>query len=690
MRCPVKDSLAVRGTSLNDLPCRQPSFITNVKVFHSFALLLPVSIVLQIVLVSFWSSALPLFHHPPAPAPLTPPTNDIIIIRRINVNFYMLTETVTTMKTKNDLHKLLLSIDHRGYPAYKETRGKWSYGNYILSIDHVQGDPFASPSNVSVIVPGSVARFPREYFAPGHRLITLQDTLLRLFGKEIRGRERRRDGSGKSGLIDVSRPGQEVLERTACRVDPRSGDVTVRFEIGFPANGRSINARALIQILDEFLPEAVSSSLICQNIDAGKLLDAINLSDDQAYIRSVLDQNGLCAFVGDGSVLPRVSGVSSLPMKDAVPFVSPEAMAVTLTLPHAGTMRGMGVRKGVTLIVGGGYHGKSTLLGALEKGVYDHIRGDGREYVITDGSAVKVRAEDGRCITNVDISLFIRDLPNGKDTVRFSTEDASGSTSQAANVIESVESGAKLLLIDEDTSATNFMVRDELMARVVSGDKEPITPFISRIRDLYEKAGISTILVAGSSGAFFHVADTVVQMDRYIPVEITDRAKMAASGLDSSAEADAGAPTDSDSGSGTTAASIPASASADVYRASGFRLPSVPRVPNKNNALLREGRIKTKVLSNSSFLIAHDELDLRGLEQLVDREQVAALAQVLKYMELHLIDGRTPFGEVVDRMLALIDSRGLEELFDGSTVRCGLAGVRKAEIAGMLNRYRRL
>lgn len=572
------------------------------------------------------------------------------------------------MKTNDDLRKLLLSIDHRGYPAYKDTRGKWSFGNYILSIDHVQGDPFATPSNVSVIVPGRVARFPQEYIAPRHRLITLQDMLLRLFGRELRGRERRREGSGKSGMIDVSRPGQEVLERTACRVDPRSGDVTVRFEIGFPANGRSISARPLIQILDEFLPEVVPSSLIYQNIDHRKLLDAINLSDDQACIRSVLGQNGLCAFVGDGSVLPRLSGVSSLPMKDAVPFVSPEALAVSLTLPHAGTVRGMGIRKGVTLIVGGGYHGKSTLLGALEKGVYDHIRGDGREYVITDSSAVKVRAEDGRSITNVDISLFIRDLPNGKDTVRFSTEDASGSTSQAANVIEAVDAGAKLLLIDEDTSATNFMVRDELMARVVSGDKEPITPFISRIRDLYEKAGVSTILVAGSSGAFFHVADTVIQMDKYIPVEITERAKAAALAVDS--------------GSGY--------ASADVYRASGFRLPSAPRVPYKNNALLREGRIKSKVLSNNSFLLAHDELDLRGLEQLVDREQTASLAQILKYMELHLIDGRMSFEEAVDRMLAIIDSRGLEELFDGSVVRCGLASVRKAEVAGMLNRYRKL
>ena len=574
------------------------------------------------------------------------------------------------MKTNDDLRRLLLSIDRRGYPAYKETRGKWSFGNYILSIDHVQGDPFASPSNVSVTVPGRIARFPQEYTAPGHRLITLQDMLLRLFGREIRGRERRRDGSGKSGLIDVSRPGQEVLERTACRVDPESGDVTVRFEIGFPANGRSINARALIQILEEFLPEAVSSSLLYQNIDRKKLQDAIDLSDDQAYIRSVLDLNGLCAFVADGSVLPRVSGISPLPMKDAVPFVSPEAQAVSLTLPHAGMVRGMGIRKGVTLIVGGGYHGKSTLLGALEKGVYDHIRGDGREYVITDNSAVKVRAEDGRSITDVDISLFIRDLPNGKNTELFSTEDASGSTSQAANVIESVQAGAKLLLIDEDTSATNFMVRDELMAQVVSGDKEPITPFISRIRDLYEKAGVSTILVAGSSGAFFHVADTVIQMDRYVPVEITKKAKEAAS----------------DWALGT----VSASAIADVYRASGFCLPSMNRVPARNNALLREGRIKTKVLSNNSFLLAHDELDLRGLEQLVDREQTASLALVLKYMQLHLIDGRTPFEDVVGRMLSLIDSRGLEELFDGSTVRCGLASVRTAEIAGMLNRYRKL
>ena len=597
------------------------------------------------------------------------------------------------MKTKDDLRKLLLSIDHRGYPAYKDTRGRWQYGNYILSIDHVQGDPYASPSNVSVIVPGRIALFPKNYLEPKYRRITLQDMLLRFFSRELSERSRdnsrpsvgrdsshpsggrdgsrpsgARDGSGKSGLVAVSRPAQEVLERTACRVDPESGDVTLRFEIGFPANGRTINARALIRIMDDFLPGAVASSLMYRGIDQNKLRAAIHLSDDQQFIREALHEKGLCAFVADGSVLPRQSGISPYPMKGAVPFRSPEELAVTLTLPHAGAMRGMGIRKGVTLIVGGGYHGKSTLLGALEKGVYNHIAGDGREYVITDESAVKVRAEDGRSISNVDISMFIKDLPNNKDTVHFSTQDASGSTSQAANVIEAVTSGAQLLLIDEDTSATNFMVRDELMARVVAKDKEPITPFISRIRDLYEKAGVSTILVAGSSGAFFHVADTVIQMDRYVPLEITAAAKTAAS-------------------ADSTAAAV---STATVYRAADFSLPETVRIPNKNSALLREGRVKVKVLSDDSFLLSRDEVDLRGLEQLVDREQIAALAHILKYAELHLIDGRLSFDRVLDRILELAESGGPEEWFDGSTVRCGLAYVRRAEIAGMINRYRKL
>ena len=403
------------------------------------------------------------------------------------------------MQSEAELRSLLSRIDHRGYPAYKDTKGQYRFPGYVLSIDHVQGDPFASPSKVSVLVSGKTAGFPQELYCGKCQRIALQDELLRQFGRRAERFAFKAKGSGKSGLISVSRCGQEVLERTACQIQPENGNILLRMEIGFPANGRTINARELEKILFDFVPECVKASLFYKNLDAKRLRRIVDLAEDQEYIRKELPKLGLCAFVANESVLPRESGISSRPMRDGIAFQSPKEQEVTLELPHKGKIIGMGIRRGITLIVGGGYHGKSTLLKALELGVYNHIAGDGREYVITDATAVKLRAEDGRSIQKTDISMFINDLPNRKDTTSFCTEDASGSTSQAANVIEGIEAGTSLFLIDEDTSATNFMIRDELMQRVIHREMEPITPFIERIRELYENYGISTVIVAGSS-----------------------------------------------------------------------------------------------------------------------------------------------------------------------------------------------
>ncbi|MBO5551331.1 MAG: ABC-ATPase domain-containing protein, partial [Lachnospiraceae bacterium] len=429
------------------------------------------------------------------------------------------------MKTSDDLKKLLLDIDRRSYPAYKQTKGEYRFDGYILSIDHVQGDPFASPSKVSLRVDGKRAGFPEDFYKERHRRLALQDELTRRFSNAVKKNSRRDSGSGKSGLIISSRPGQEVLERTCCRIRPGTGEVIFRMEVGFPAYGRSINSGELIRMLFDLMPEYVRTALTYHKNEDGRYKDMLYLADDRLAVREALEEKGLIAFVADGAILPRRSGVSDLPMEGAVPFRSPESLRVRLTLPHAGEITGMGIRKGITLIVGGGYHGKSTLLKALEKGVYDHIRGDGREYVITESTAFKIRSEDGRCVHSEDISLFISNLPDGRDAGDFSTEDASGSTSQAANVIEAIECGSGTLLIDEDTCATNFMVRDELMQRVINKEKEPITPFIDRMRYIYDRFGISCVLVAGSSGAFFGVADTVVQMDSYVPYDVTVEAK---------------------------------------------------------------------------------------------------------------------------------------------------------------------
>ena len=413
----------------------------------------------------------------------------------------------------------------KSYPAYKDIRGSYQFDRYVLAIDHVQGDPFAAPSKVRLLVSGKQAGFdPGLYDLPWKRL-ALQDHILRRMAKTVREYSFQARGSGKSGLLGVSQPGQEVLDRSACVIEPENGTITLRMEIGFPANGRTINARELEKILFDFLPECVEQTLFARAYRKEELIRTAHLAEDQHYIRQELAGRGLAAFVANGSVLPRKSGVSMLPMKDAVAFRSPASLEVEFDLPHHGPIRGMGIRKGVTLIVGGGYHGKSTLLKALELGVYNHIAGDGREFVITDETAMKLRAEDGRSIRKTDISMFISNLPNGKDTPRFTTEDASGSTSQAANVVESLEAGTSLLLIDEDTSATNFMVRDELMQRVIHRDMEPITPFLERVRELYDRWGVSTILVAGSSGAYFHAADRVIQMDRYEPRDVTALAK---------------------------------------------------------------------------------------------------------------------------------------------------------------------
>lgn len=263
------------------------------------------------------------------------------------------------MQSAADLRSLLNRIDHRGYPAYKDTKGTYRFPGYVLSIDHVQGDPFASPSKVSIHVEGKAAAFPSDLYCGKDQRIALQDELTRQFAKKADQFAFQAKGSGKSGMIAVSRCGQEVLERTACRLDPNSGDIILRMEIGFPANGRTINARELEKILFQFVPECVKASLFYKNADAARLRKIIDLAEDQRYIRDQLPKLGLCAFVANGSILPRESGVSSKPMRGAVKFQSPKEQEVTITLPHAGVISGMGIKRGITLIVGGGYHGKS-------------------------------------------------------------------------------------------------------------------------------------------------------------------------------------------------------------------------------------------------------------------------------------------------------------------------------------------
>lgn len=563
------------------------------------------------------------------------------------------------MSTSSNLKQMLSSIHRKSYPAYKGLKGIYDFGIYLLCIDHVQGDPFASPSNVSIRLPRKTAGFPAFCFASPCTRIALQDYLTRNFEEQIQKFSFRAKGSGKSGLISITRCGQEILERTACQITEK--DILVRFTVGFPANGRTINAPELEKIFFDFLPQCVARALCYKNLPARTVEQVIWLAEDQEFIRGELERRNLAAFVADGAVLPRQSGISQKPMKGSIPFQSPDSLRIQMDLPHKGTISGMGVPNGITLIAGGGYHGKSTLLNALELGVYNHIAGDGREYVITDSTALKLRSEDGRFIKDVDISLFINDLPNKKDTRCFSTLDASGSTSQAAGIIEGIEAGSRVFLLDEDTSATNFMVRDAFMQKVIGRHKEPITPFLERAGDLYRRMGISTILVAGSSGAFFHIADLVLQMDNYQAKDITKKVKELCREYPLSTS------------------DIPA-----------FSEPSCRRVFNVSASLSDDRKeSKIKVYGKDSFSLGKNTVDLRYIEQIADAEQTAALGGLLRYAKENLADGKKTIPQIIDLLEKLLEEKGLAGITSSSYTPCGLAMPRRQEIFSCFNRYRR-
>lgn len=580
------------------------------------------------------------------------------------------------MKNSEELRQQLRSINRKSYPAYKGLKGLYHFGNYILSIDHVQGDPFASPSHISIQISHRDAGFPVEYYKDTLTGTTLCDYLTRQFEKQVSQYSFRAKGSGKSGLLTVSHCGQEILSRTACEITEKG--ITARFFVGFPANGRTINATELEKILFDFLPVCIQKSFFYSSLNAKELQNYIELAEDQEFIRQTLPAKNLCAFIADGSIIPRESGISSRPMKASVPFTSPDSLRISINLPHKGKITGMGIPKGITLIVGGGYHGKSTLLNALELGVYNHIPGDGREYVITDATAVKLRSEDGRFIKDVDISMFINDLPNKKDTRCFSTLDASGSTSQAAGIVESMEAGSHLFLLDEDTSATNFMVRDAFMQQVIQREKEPITPFLERAEDLYKKAGISTILVAGSSGAFFHIADTIIQMDNYVPKDITASVKKLCSQYP-----------------------LPAVSVTDFQLPHSHRIMSRPAESSKHlrhnsrgnhsdSGAAKPERLKTRISGTDGFSLGRQEIDLRYTEQLIDAEQTAALGLLLKYAVEHLADGRRTLPEIVQFLWKNLSLHGLSFFTENQKISCGYATPRIQEIYACLNRYRGL
>jgi predicted ABC-class ATPase len=555
-----------------------------------------------------------------------------------------------------DLQTALRALDGKGYPAYKQVRGSYAGPRLRFQIEHVQGDPFADPSRVAALIAPREAGFPEWAYRTRARRRASADHLNRRLLAAVRERSLRR-GSGKSGEIHVLVPGQEVLTRTSVRVDG-AGGVVARFRIGLPARGRRILGGVAADLVADTVG-AVEEALYFDALDAAALSAHVETVEDAVALRSQLVETGLVAFVADGARLPRRSGVDDRPLEEpeVVPFAAPASLRRTLNAPNAGLVSGMGIPRGVTLIVGGGYHGKSTLLRAIERGVYDHVPGDGRERVVAVADAAKVRAEDGRRVAGTDISNFIGALPGGSATDRFHTENASGSTSQAASIVEALEAGASTLLLDEDTSATNFMIRDARMQRLIAAGDEPITPFIDRARALFLEAGVSTVVVIGGSGDYFDVADTVVAMRHYRPVDVTEEARRVAGELPSARVSDAG-----------------------QWRE------IAPRHPDAASIEPRSGRrdLSIRILARDRLRFGDAHVDLAAVEQIVELAQTRAMAYAAAWARAEVMNGARTMGQVVTAVVEALEEQGLEAAHPFATGE--LAAFRGIELASLINR----
>ena len=559
-----------------------------------------------------------------------------------------------------DLVGHLHALDGRSYAAYKAIVGRYrAPAGWFLHIDRVQSDPYAPPTRIHVDVPtdlhGLELLDEADLLADADRRLAVGDFLTRELHAGFRGT-----------ALSIASPGQEILQRSSIILRPdekkeRTGwTLEIRARLALPAQGRSIQGHEASRIVGRDLVRELEEAMDLTGERGDRLVRHVATLEDHRALTATVARNGWVAFLADGSVLPRRSGVSDDPLDGGVPLQAPESMAATVELPHAGTVRGTVVEAGVNVIVGGGYHGKSTLLSAIERGVYPHVPGDGRELVATVPDAVKVRAADGRAVTGVDLTPFISHLPAGRDTASFTTRNASGSTSQAASIIEAVEAGATTLLLDEDTSATNLLIRDSRMRALVAAEREPITPLVDRITALFRRRGVSTVMVMGGSGDYLDVADRVLLMDAYHLRDVTEQARR-----------------------------VVADQPRPLTGLEDFAEPR-QRVPEPAPPRTRRGPVRTRAQGTSTLVLDREDIDISDVGGVTDPGQAEAIAYALRALLEQRFDGVSPLRECLDDLEALLDDEGLDALTDERERPAFLVRPRMVDVGAAVSRYRKL
>lgn len=558
------------------------------------------------------------------------------------------------------LRDKLLTVEGKPYAAYKSLEGAYRFNRFVLHLDYVHADPLGAPSLMRVRIDQAEAQFPKDLSSTRVRRVALEDYLVRRWHDAIRKLARAQRGPRTGGFsIDVGR--QQILERTGCRVTEEY--MEIRGGVVLPADGRKPTTKIAHTMLLEELPEIVESALLYSNQSAPAVQRHIDGTEDAEALRAQLRERGLVGFLADDAVLPRDLGSDRPVLSRLVTFKAPDALRVTLQAPHRGPVTGMGIPRGITVVLGGSFSGKSTLLRAIAAAVYNHAPGDGRDYCVTVADAVKVGTEEGRRVEGVDLRPFIVSLPTGDDLARFRSDHASALISQAAGILEALEAGSTLLLIDEDTTALPLLLRDPLWPRVVPEATELVTPLVDLLRSLYQEHGVSTIVATSVSGDYVDVADTIIAMHGFRPRVVTAEAKQVMAALE-------------------TRRAPP------IKRIGGI----ARRVPLPETVGGFRGRkLRAELQGARTVMVGREVLDLERLEQLVEPSQAKAVADALVFAaDQGFVDGTRTLAEVVALVEEEIARRGLEVLSPYEGHPGDYAFPRRQEIAAALNRLKTL
>ncbi len=561
------------------------------------------------------------------------------------------------MRDKREFYNMLMDIEGKDSSEYARLVGDFDFSRFVLKISQVPAESSTSPALFIVRVPQIIAGFPPHYFDTPVRRTALEDFLTRKVADQIDTLAQYNEEGISRRHLSVAMPGQKILPRTSMLVTEEY--VEARIYVMLPQRDGRVDGERVRDIFFEELASVVNASLVYCNLDERELTAFVNSMEDADQIRQTLSMRGLLGFVADGSMLARM-GNTDFPDYEAVtPLRVDSDIQVEMEVPNGGTIKGLGIPAGLTLILGDSYSGRIDLMKALAAGIYNHIPGDGRELAVTVPDAVSVAAEPGRSVQKVDVSLFIKEMEAGSQPAEFSTAEAEPSASQAAGVMEALEIGARAFLFDESTSAAAFLTRDTRLSSLMPEAERRIAPLAQRARHMVDDLGVSIVVAGAASVAeFIPVADTILRIDEYAVYDVTQAAK-----------------------------------ALDPAQFQIEEDPNPPDFAQERNRWVVPSSIDSSKGTDDQHIVAESIellrfgrglINLQNITQMADKHQTATIGLILYYARLRYMDESRPLREVMDLIDRDLGTEGLEVL--SRDLRGDLARPRRYEIAAALNR----